>query len=239
VVGVAWPSGGQVDLLVHPRHRALDEELLAWAEDRRRDEGVAAGAREPTTLTASAYEGDRARQAVLRRRGYECLAGEGGLYFNTRALDGALPVPRLPEGYTLRHVAGEADLERRVAVHRDAFAPSRMTVAKQRAVMAAPTYRPALDLVAVAPDENFAAFCIVWFDEANRHGVFEPVGCHSAHRRRGLGRAIVAEGLRRLAALGAHTASVCSVVDRVAANGLYTAAGFAPLDCSRAWRKML
>ena len=34
----------------------------------------------------------------------------------------------------------------RVNVHRAAFAPSRMTTTKHRAVMAAPTYRPELDL---------------------------------------------------------------------------------------------
>lgn len=55
-----------------------------------------------------------------------------------------------------------------VAVHRNAFAPSRMTVEKYRRIMNAPTYRPDLDLVVVAPDGTFAAFCIVWFDEVNR-----------------------------------------------------------------------
>ncbi len=74
------------------------------------------------------------------------------------------------------------------------LAPSWMTTAKHRAVLRASTYRLDLDLAPVAPDRTFAAFCIVWFDEANRIGCSEPVGRHSAHRRRGLARALLDGG---------------------------------------------
>lgn len=74
----------------------------------------------------------------MKCRGYE--RAERGLCYNSRGLDGPLPEPVLSDGYMVRHLRGEADIERRVAVHRDAFAPSRMTAAKHRAVMGAPTY---------------------------------------------------------------------------------------------------
>lgn len=131
------------------------------------------------------------------------------------------------------HIAGEKEGERRVAVHRDAFAPSRMTIAKHRAVMVSPTYRRDLDLVVEAPEGSFAAFTIVWHDVINQIGLFEPVGTHSGHRRRGLGRAIMADGLRRLADLGATTA----FVGTNAANP--AAAGFEPFTTNRAWEKEL
>lgn len=233
VVGFAWPGGEQVDLIAHPRHRALEGAMLAWAERRRLD-----GAAGPVALTAWAFdESDTGRQALLRDRGY--ARADRCLIYRGWSLDGPPPEPRLPPGYTLRHVRGEEDIERRVAVHRDAFAPSRMTAAKQRAVMQAPTYRPDLDLVAVAPDRTFAAFCIVWFDAANRIGVFEPVGCHSAHRRRGLARALLHEGLRRLQRLGARAAYVNSHGAEAAANALYESAGFRIVDRNRAWQKTL
>lgn len=234
VVGVAWPKGDQVDALVHPRHRTIEDAMFAWAEGRRAAE---AGAGERTTLTAQVFLHDRERTAVLRRRGY--ARGERFYRYRERDLMGTLPEPVLPPGYRLRQVAGEADIEPRVAVHRDAFAPSRMTAGKHRAVMGSPTYRPDLDLVAVAPDGAFAAFCIVWFDAANRIGVFEPVGCNSAHRRRGLGRAIMAEGLRRLQGLGARRAYVTSAGGAPEANGLYEAAGFRLVDDDYAWTKAL
>ena len=232
VVGFAWPSDDQVDLVVHPDHRAVEAEMLAWAEVQRR-----AAREEPPTLTAWAFASDQPRLRLLRDRGYE--RGDKSFYLRRRDLEGEIEAPRLPPGYALSHVRGDEDVERRVAVHRDAFAPSRMTVAKHRAVMRAPTYRPELDLVVVAPDDSFAAFCIVWFDEANRIGVFEPVGTHSAHRRRGLGAAILSEGMRRLRQLGAKTAYVTSVGDAEAANRLYDAAGLRVVDRNLSWQKRL
>ena len=56
------------------------------------------------------------------------------------------------------------------------------------------TYR----IVAVAPSGEFAAFCTVWFDDVTRTGAFEPVGTAPAHRRRGLGKAVMCEGVPSL-----------------------------------------
>ena len=49
--------------------------------------------------------------------------------------------------------------------------------------------------------------CIVWLDSDNKAGLFEPVACLPDYRRRGLSRAMVVEGLRRLKALGAESAA--------------------------------
>jgi mycothiol synthase len=235
LAGFAWPGQGQVELSVRPGQQythKLEDDMLAWAEDEQRARGG-----NPLTLTAWAYEDDRERAAVLRDRGYTRTTT--ALVYNFRELAVPLPAVNLPPGYALRHVRGEVDVEQRVAVHRDAFAPSRMTVAKHRAVMVAPTYRADLDLVVVAPDGAFAAYCLVWYDAANRHGEFEPVGCHSAYQRRGLGQAVMAEGSRRLAALGARTATVNSEYGAVPANRLYQSVGFRPLDINYAWEKRL
>jgi mycothiol synthase len=234
VIGWAWPQGNQVDMVSHPHYRAVEDEMLAWAEQRLRDQ---AAADESVRLRIWSDTGDAMRNALLQRRGYQ-RTSEFFVY-HSYALNRPVPAPRLPHGYTLRHVAGEADLEQRVAVHRDAFAPSKMTVAKHRAVMHAPTYRADLDLVVVAPDGSFAAYCIVWFDAENRMGLFEPVGCHSAHRRRGLGMAVLYEGMRRLQRLGAQTASVLSLRDDSAGALLYRAAGFHEVDRNYAWEKQL
>ncbi|TCJ14831.1 GNAT family N-acetyltransferase [Rubrobacter taiwanensis] len=229
VVGFAWPSGDEVDIVAHPRYRRLEEEMLAWAERRGRYEGFSA-------LSVWSYARDGRRNGLLERRGY----GRTGrwLLFWKRELDGALPEPELPPGYALRSVRGE-EVEERAAVHRSAFAPSQVTVEKYRAVMRSPAYRSDLDLVVCAPDGAFVAFCIAWLDAANRIGVFEPVGVHPGYRRRGLGRAVVAEGLRRLRDLGARAAYLNSEGANGPARRLYAAAGFRVLDRNHAWRKRL
>ena len=47
-------------------------------------------------------------------------------------------------------------------------------------------------------------------DDVTRAGAFEPVGTHPDHQRRGLGRALPADGMRRMRALGATPATVGS-----------------------------
>lgn len=229
VVGIAWPRRDEVDLMVHPNYKPIEDEMLAWAEQRR-----VAEAGEPLTLTAWVFESDTARIDAMQRRGYQ--RGSRFLFYHLRDLENIPTEARLPEGYAIRNVQGEADLEARVAVHRAAFAPSRMSVEKHRRVMSLPTYRPDLDLVIVAPDGSFAAFCIVWYDAANRVGTFEPVGCHPDHQRRGLSRAMMYEGLRRLKQLGAQAANVSSH-DEPAAVGLYRAVGFRMIDRNYGWKK--
>src|SRR5262245_26323549 len=86
--------------------------------------------------------------------------------------------------------------DRRADVHFSAFSPgSRMTPEAYRHFMTAPSYDPALDTVVVAPDGRFAAFTMGW--TSNHLGQVEPVGTRAELRRRGLGKAVLLEGLRR------------------------------------------
>lgn len=238
LAGILWPEirGSAVDLalLVHPAHRSLEAAMLDWAEDYyRKTPGTPL-----SSVTTWAYQGDTSRRALLQQRGYS--PSDKAFAFLGRELNSEPPAAPLPPGYAIRHVQSEADFPQRVEVHRDAFAPSRLSVDVYRKLAAeAPTYRPALDLVVTAPDGSFAAYCLVWFDEANKIGVFEPVGCHSAHRQKGLTKAVMVEGLRRLQALGATRAFVNTVRGEPAANALYRSVGFEQIDCNESWKKAL
>jgi GNAT superfamily N-acetyltransferase len=99
----------------------------------------------------------------------------------------------------------------------------------------APLYRRDLDLVVVAPGGELAAFCTLWYDDATRTAAFEPVGTHPDHQRRGLGRALMAEGLRRVAVLGATLTTVGAYSE--AAHALYSSTGFTDYDLSGPWVK--
>jgi predicted N-acetyltransferase YhbS len=231
LVAWAWPVDDQVDIVVHPHCPALHEAALVWGEAEYRQRR---GDAPESPLRAWGYTGDAQRNAMLTARGYRRT--DRGLVYYTRPT-AVVDSPPLPPGYAFDHVRGEADVARRTAVQRAAFASEFMTEAKTRALQALPTYRPELDLVIVAPDGEYAAFAQIWLDEANGVGVFEPLGVSAAHQRLGLGRALMNEGARRLACMGARTAVVQTGFDNGAARAMYEAAGFTELDRCYAWTR--
>ena len=97
------------------------------------------------------------------------------------------PAP-LPHGFRCRTVE-PADVAERVAIHRDVWAPSRVTESSYRNVMAEWPYRSSLDCVVEAPDGRFAGYCLMWPDDENRVGELEPVGVREEFRRLGVGAA--------------------------------------------------
>ena len=229
-VAWAWPVDDQVDIAVHPDYPHLNEAALAWAEEEYRRR---LGELPEKPMRAWSFTGDAARTAVLTARGYQRI-NDGQVLF-TQSISTLASPPLLPPDYRFDHVRGEADVARRVAVQRAAFESEFMTEGIARTVQASPTYRPELDLVIVAPDESYAAFALIWLDDANRVGVFEPLGVAAGHWRRGLGRALMAEGVRRLAERGAQTACVQTGFDNQRAQALYLAAGFVERDRNYAW----
>ena len=70
-----------------------------------------------------------------------------------------------------------------------------------------------------------------WIDDENASGLFEPVGTHPDHQRRGLATAVCLDALRALRDAGARTAQVGYVTN--AAHAAYRAIGFEP-----AWQEL-
>ncbi|HEX7145745.1 MAG TPA: GNAT family N-acetyltransferase [Gaiellaceae bacterium] len=209
---------------VHPEHRddAVYDALLEWF-------AAAAGAELDGGLDAELLESDVVFATALERHGYAPLGNDDWLEHRVRSLAEPIEPSPLPGGYRLRNVEGEADVERRVAVHRAAFHPSKVTVSAYRRLRALPPYREQLDLVVEAPGGSFAAYALVWLDEENGVGELEPVGTHPKHQRLGLGKAVCVEACRRLREAGADTAIVYSV-HGYHAGKLYESAGFEVVD---------
>jgi ribosomal protein S18 acetylase RimI-like enzyme len=105
--------------------------------------------------------------------------------------------------------------------------------------MQSPVYDPELDVVAVAPDGRIGAFCIVWPDPVNKVGLFEPVGTHPDFQRRGLGKAVMSEALRRLRERGMTEACVCTNANHTPAVRLYESVGFRTVDIHLTYTKDL
>ncbi len=225
IVAVLVPDGGlgEAHLSVHPALRtpALEEEMLCVAEER-----LAAvkpdGSR---NLLVWAPEQDTLRQELLSTRGY--AKGDEPEHQWRRDLDAPIRDVPVAPGYTIRSLGDGVELLERCYASGLGFHKGDIQIAVNnrndstwyRNIQTAPLYRRDLDLVAVAPDGAIASFCTIWFDDVTRSAYFEPVATVPVYQRRGLGKAVMTEGLRRLQLMGATRAFVGGFSK--AANALY------------------
>jgi ribosomal protein S18 acetylase RimI-like enzyme len=200
-----------------------------------------AGAPPPRMTRAWAMDADGPAIEMLTARGY----GPDGLALSHWVLTmpnaGGEPLAddALPAGYRHEAMRWPDDLDRRVDVHRAAFAPSKMTTAKYGLIQALPHYGPERDRVVVAADGNFAAFTVGWWDPDGHVGELEPVGTHPDHRRRGLGRAVCLRALAELDRLGARHVVINTGRNNLAAEALYEGLGCVRVTTSRRYARPL
>jgi ribosomal protein S18 acetylase RimI-like enzyme len=228
---------GEAFLQVDPDQRGIELEVAMMLKAETQYAVTQADGRQRLTVWCPA--GDSLRQDILTRRGY--IRQAGGEYQRRRLNTQAVPEVPLAQGYTIRPVGGEEDMPARSWVSWKAFHPDEPDECYQgwewyQNVRKAPLYRPELDLVAVTSSGEHAAFCTLWCDEKTHSAAFEPVGTHPEHQRRGLAKALMAEGLRRVHELGATLVTVGSYSN--AAGALYASMGFAEYDLSEPWEKI-
>src|SRR5215216_686036 len=150
------------------------------------------------------------------------------VYF-TRSLSGPLDNPQLPAGFSIRTSRGAQDAQLRSVASRAAFGSTKSFEEywpRTLRFMQSPVYVPQHEIFVTAPDGTVAAYCIVWTDNLNKLGHFEPVGTHPDYQRRGLGKALLLNALCRLKAEGMTDADVCTNHDNHAAIRLYESVGF-------------
>lgn len=234
------PQWGTFDVFVHPRLRGSLPawQMYTWAEERAAAILLRQGQDELRTMWVGS--GDDLLIGHLERRGFS--RGPQFTIQYRRRLEGRVDTPELPEGYYVRRMAGERELDSRAETSQAAFAATMDAESYRRrylGFMRSPVYRPELDIVAVAPDGSVASFCNGWLDFSNRVGLFEPVGTHPEHRRLGLSGAVLAEGVRRMMAYGMLEAIVCAENDNLPAQRLYQRAGFQPERRLHTYRRTL
>jgi mycothiol synthase len=230
-------SPGEAFFQVHPafREEELISEMLDVAETKlpsTKDDGQ-------KELIVWVNADDDLTKSLFSERGYvrsKFLAE----HMRRRFFTTPLPAPVPPAGYTVRALGDEDELPARSWLSWKVFHPDEPDENYQgwewyKNVQRVPLYRRDLDIVAVAPDGELAAFCTVWFDDVTRTAIFEPVGTHPEHQKRGLGKAVMTEGLRRAERLGATLATVSSYGK--AAHALYESMGFTDFDLLEPWIK--
>ncbi len=237
--GWALIANGYIDVYPAPDLRGGPEAegMYAWAEARMAEVQAEKAEIRMTYSWISSF--DELLIEALERRGFT-RQPEFHVHF-TRGLEEIAPAA-IATGYTVRGMRGEPDAAGRARASKAAFETKQdwePYLANYIRFTQSPVYDPELDLVAVAPDGEIAAFAVAWLDPVNRTGLFEPVGTHLDHQRRGLGRAVLAEGMRRMKERGMERAAVCADHDNPAAQGLYAAAGFVVDDELRSYLKRI
>jgi ribosomal protein S18 acetylase RimI-like enzyme len=199
----AW----QCDPVVVPRASGVDPSVV-W---RRALEHAATHAAKGFEVPVR--DDDRAFQELAQRSGL--TAGEQD---STAWMDAAdrPAVLAPPEGFALVDRT-----QRRNAPH-----PMRHrngeTVARRLAQC--PLYDPALDLAVETADGRVAGYSLYWFDPITKVGLVEPVRVEDEFQRQGLARAMLTEGIDRLATRGAQRVKISYETDAAAA--LYQGVGF-------------
>jgi ribosomal protein S18 acetylase RimI-like enzyme len=91
-------------------------------------------------------------------------------------------------------------------------------------------YDPQCDLAITAPDGSVAGYALFWPDPRTGVGLVEPMRIMDAHSGRGLGGALLREGMQRLADRGCRRLKVTYEATNKAAQALYRGAGFIPSE---------
>jgi hypothetical protein len=214
-------SQNEIRLHVHPGHRTgeLEDELFEFAEHRLSNWNDG----EVGNLYVPVFEGDTLRKDVLTRRGYQRRQGWGHHW--RRDLDRHVPEGSPPQGYTVRPMGDINEHPARSWASWRAFHADEGDENYDgdwtwyRNIQASALYRRDLDIVAVAEGGDIASFCTIYYDDYTRSAVCVLVGTAAGHWRRGLGKAVILEGMRRLQALGCTR--VFATAHDTAADALY------------------
>jgi len=147
-------------------------------------------------------------------------------------LDSEIPAAaKLPKGFTIRRLKNADGTQAYIEAHHNAFLFDNLTEQWRRNVLQMPEYIPELDLVAVAPNGEFAAICLCWLEQKQsdtgtvKKGYIQTVGTQHKFQNMGIGQALFVTALHRLKMFGAQVAVGDTDADNTFALRLYESAG--------------
>lgn len=192
---------------------AHSETVWAYIDGRFRDQPVAMIIRDDDSI----------RIAAAQRGGF--IRGDDE--FATGWMDAAdrPQRPALPEGI-------------RIEAYQGGPHPMAMRNGEEVAERLAETslYRPDLDL-SVRDGDAVVGYALFWADPVTGVGLLEPMRIEASHQGRGLSKALIADGLERLAAAGCTRLKVSFEPGNPAATRLYLGAGYRPRSTERTWKR--
>ncbi len=207
---------------------ALTTAMLAWGLQS--VARIACGCGERPCLFVPVRSDDRRLIALLERSGFQ--ADPWRTLRMRRSLHAPIAEPQPPPGIVIRPVADARDVAAVAALHSAVFAGSARSLDERAALMRAPGYQPALDLIAVGRNGVLVGYALGMAAPLERErlgqacGWIEFVGVERSQRGRGLGRALILHLLRAMRDAGLDTALLSAGAANLAACRLFAACGF-------------
>lgn len=196
-------GSGEIRLHIHPDFRSvqLESEIFATAEDE-----FHFTENERRYIYLPVDTGDVVRQKVLTKRGYTKRSGTSHKWW--RDLQSPISEPVVPPGYLVRSMGDISEHPARSWASWRAFHSDEPEEnydgdwSWYQNIQAAPLYRRDLDIVSISPQGDIASFATIYYDDHTLSAVCVLVGTAAEHQRRGLGKAVLEEGFRRLQRMG-------------------------------------
>lgn len=230
------------------RNNGIEDEMMRWAGERVQE--VAAQRNRPARLLTGLHyrspEYVAYRQETLERHGFKPAR-----YWFKMARDLMEPIaePKLPEGYTLRHTEGAAEAIKWIEMFNLSFVDhwnhhEETPETHVHFLENDPNYRKEHDLVAIAPDGTWAAFCFCMIDPKDNEvknrleGWIDILGTRRGFRKMGLGTAMLLAGMRKLKEDGMDTAVLgVDAENPTGALRLYEGVGFKKVSSTATYSK--
>ena len=201
----------------------LENEIIEWGVLCRKNRFTETGTN--NTLDCPCEVDNHHRISILEKHGFTLEPVRSLQY--SHPLNKQIAEHPLPTGFSIRCVKSKNEVEQLVALHRAAFGTNNMTIEYRLAMMSTPQYIQEMDLVAVAPNNELAAFCVCGFDDPDKkNGFTDPIGTHPSFQRIGLGKALISAGLIALKNAGADTVRLGTSNENIAMQRLANALGF-------------
>lgn len=210
-------------LCVHPDYMSMVRGIVLWMQNRvkemKRDE------EREVRMSLVVDDDDAEFIRVLSDLGFQKGEVEGDKQI--WPVDSPVPAYSIPKGYTIRNAVIEKDFLKYREVQMAVFSHiTSMSKELLALYSTASFYQEDLDLVAVAPDGRFAAFCTARIDPLSKIAELEPVGTHPDYRRLGLAKAVICESLKRLKKYKPSVVLILGAAPTEEARKLYESVGF-------------
>ncbi|MEK4060897.1 MULTISPECIES: GNAT family N-acetyltransferase [Paenibacillus] len=217
---------GNVWFVVDPGYTFLKEEMLLYSIEKLGKDG---------NISVLIRDSDSDCQEIAA--GLDFKPTQGCERNAVISIEEAFTQYTLPEGYCIVSLADEMDLNKYNRVlwrgfNHEGDAPETPDSLQSRRVeLSGPHVNLNLKIAVAAPNDEFVAYCGMWYLPGSDYALVEPVATDPAYRMMGLGKAAVLEGVRRCGQLGAKQAFVGS------SQQFYYNIGFRPYSTETWWAR--